>query len=32
MQLDKMNEFLSQTKTEGFSEHVWKKYQESNEF
>lgn len=32
MQLDKMNDFLGQTKTEGFSEQVWQRYKESSEF
>ncbi|EAR96377.2 dual-specificity kinase domain protein (macronuclear) [Tetrahymena thermophila SB210] len=32
MQLDKMNEFLNQSKTEGFSEQVWQKYKESTEY
>lgn len=32
MQLDKMNDFLNQTKTEGFSEQVWQKYKESTEY
>lgn len=32
MQLEKMNEFLGQSKNDGFNESVWVKYKESSEY